>query len=536
MRRALIAAAACAALALTGTASGAPGLATPAVRPAALPASWTVVDQGARGGVTWGGPPVDGVGAVYLPAKPANGRLRVAYVLGGGADAPALAHELGIAGSGDQLAWQRTTPPFAVVVTTLDGTRALAEAMQFAQAALPLSRVAAGRAVVGLGAQAPLALHALLQPQLDLGTGIAIGGRIPSSLNTAVARAAPVLHARRDRIDVATPLADASAMAGARAFLHTLTSQGLAYRATFPVGPNTAPLWRHELLDGLGYAFATEVAERASRAATAVAPAGWTRIAVGPDGGTIWQGVIPDLAEPGHPRASLVYLPPNVRSALRYPALYLLHGIRGSPYSFVGGLRLAAVADGLIHAGRLRPFIAVMPPAGLSPQFDGEWTGPWARYVVQDVLPWADRHLPLAPLSSARALAGYSAGGYGSLDIALRNPGLFGTLESWSGYYTAPTDGSLTGATPAQRLANDPVALLPPQAAALRAAHLRVFLSVGRRERKTLQASRGFALELSALRLDHVLHVTSGGHRGRTWRTILPLGLLYAFGSSPSAR
>jgi len=44
-------------------------------------------------------------------------------------------------------------------------------------------------------------------------------------------------------------------------------------------------------------------------------------------------------------------------------------------------------------------------------------------------------------------LAGFSAGAYGSLDIGLRHPGLFGTLESWSGYFRAPHDGSLAGAT-----------------------------------------------------------------------------------------
>ena len=132
-------------------------------------------------------------------------------------------------------------------------------------------------------------------------------------------------------------------------------------------------------------------------------------------------------------------------------------------------MRFAAVADGLIHARRVRPFIAVLPPAGRSPQFDGEWTGPWERYVVQDVVPWSDRHLPLAAARRARTLAGFSAGGYGSVDIGLRHPGLFGTLESWSGYFKSPKDGSLAHATAAERMAHDPQALLPAGAAELRA-------------------------------------------------------------------
>jgi enterochelin esterase-like enzyme len=470
-------------------------------RPAALPASWTIADQGARGGVTYGGVPVDGVGAVYIPARVQPGqRLRVAYLIAGGHGDPGLARELGIAEIGDQLSWQRTTPPFAVVVTSGHGSLALARAMHFAGQALPLSRVAAGRVVVGFGVHAPAALQAVLQPRLRVGTGIAIGGRMSRRLIRRLERADRRLSTGRMRI----------------------------YRAASTGRANTVTLWRRQLLAALSYAFATPAVDRASQAAGDVAPLGWTRIATGPYGGTVWQGLVPNRADPGHARASLVYLPPGVRRSLRYPALYLLHGLRGSPYSFVGGLRLAAVADSLIHARRVRPFVAVMPPAGSTPRFDGEWTGTWERYVVQDIVPWADRHLPLAAARGARTLAGFSAGAYGSVDIALRHPALFGTVESWSGYFRAPRDGSLAHATRAERLAHDPLTLVSAEAAGLRAAHVRFFLSAGRRERRTLSAARAFALELSGLGLEHVLRVTGGGHHGRAWRAVLPVGLRYA--------
>jgi enterochelin esterase-like enzyme len=260
----------------------------------------------------------------------------------------------------------------------------------------------------------------------------------------------------------------------------------------------------------------------------AVAPRGWTLVATGPAGGTVWRGVIPDPAVPGTGRASLVYLPPGVRRGDRDPALYLLHGLRGSPYSYVGGLRLATVADGLIAARQVPPFVAVMPPAGATPAFDGEWTGPWESYVVDGVVPWADRHLPLAATASRRTIAGFSAGAYGAVDMALRHPGLFGTVESWSGYFTAPHDGSLAGAAAAERRAHDPTALLSAQAGDWRAAHVRVFVSAGRRERRVLAATRAFARALSAAGVDHLLHVGSGGHHGRAWRAVLPAGIRYA--------
>jgi enterochelin esterase-like enzyme len=296
------------------------------------------------------------------------------------------------------------------------------------------------------------------------------------------------------------------------------------YRPAIPAGASASPLSRHQLLEGLAFAFAPAAAPaaagRSSRAAVAIAPYGWVRIASGPYGGTVWQGVIPNRADPGHPRASLVYLPPQVRPQARYPGVYLLHGLRGSPYSFVGGLRLGAVADSLIHARRVRPFVAVLPPAGNRRDSPGSWE----RYVVQDVVPWADHHLPL----TARARWPATRGGYGSIDIGLRHPGLFGPLESWSGYFKAPRDGSLAHATAAERTAHDPQALVRADAAALRAGHLRVFLSAGSSEPKTLRAARTFARELSGLNVDHVLRVTAGGHHGRTWRAVLPAGLVYA--------
>jgi enterochelin esterase-like enzyme len=465
---------------------------------AAPPASWTIADRGPRGGALYAGPAIDGVGALYLPAgTPPGLPLRVAYLLAGRGAAAVLARRLGIVAAGDQLSWQRTTPAFAVVVTSATGEHGLVRAMRFARRALAPGGVAAGPAVIGFGPAAQAAVRLAVQPRLSLGTGIAIGDRIPGGLIRAAQRA---VRAQRVRI----------------------------YRPAMPTAANALPLWRHALLEGLAFAFAPAAASRSSRAAEAVAPHGWVRIAVGPYGGTVWQGVIPHRADPGHPRTSLVYLPPGVEPHLRYPALYLLHGLRGSPYSFVGGLRLAAVADGLIHARRVRPFVAVLPPAGRSPQFDGEWTGPWERYVVQDVVPWADRHLPLAAAPRARTLAGFSAGAYGSIAIGLRHPGLFGTLESWSGYFTAPRDGSLANATAAERMVHDPQALLPADAAKLRAGHVRFFLSAGRREPKTLLAARGFARELAGLGLDHVLDVTEGGHHGRAWRAVLPTGLLYA--------
>jgi enterochelin esterase-like enzyme len=158
--------------------------------------------------------------------------------------------------------------------------------------------------------------------------------------------------------------------------------------------------------------------------------------------------------------------------------------------------------------------------------YDGEWAGPWERYVVDDVVPWAHRHLPIGTTAGAASIGGLSAGGYGALDIGLRHPGLFDTLESYSGYYRTPHDGPFTGAPPAVLAANDPTRLVHRGVA--RAAHLRIYLSAGEREHRLLARTRAYAGVLARAGIRHLVVVTPGGHTGKTWRDQLGVALRYA--------
>src|SRR5258708_22609568 len=103
---------------------------------------------------------------------------------------------------------------------------------------------------------------------------------------------------------------------------------------------------------------------------------------------------------------------------------------------------------------------AAVIPAVAGPVVDpnsGEWAGVWEDYLVDDVVPWVDAHLPTIATQSGRALEGLCAGGFGAVDIRLRHPRLFGTLRSWEGDF-APIfrDGPLLGATGEGLLARHP--------------------------------------------------------------------------------
>jgi enterochelin esterase-like enzyme len=269
---------------------------------------------------------------------------------------------------------------------------------------------------------------------------------------------------------------------------------------------------------------------RGADAAARIMPARFLRLMNGPHGGSMWAGVIPNTFVPEARRPSAVYLPPHVSPDRRYPLIILLHGFRGSPYGYAYGLRFAQIADDEIASHRVPPFVAIMPAAGTSVRYDGEWAGAWERFVIDDVLRWAARRLPVRGDPAGRAIGGDSAGGYGAVDITLRHPGVFGTAESWSGYFEPIADGPLTRASPAELRAHDPTLLVQSLGDRLRRLGTRFYLSAGTRDGGSLRATRAFAAALRRLGLPVRLVVRAGGHNGRFWRAQLPAALEYGLG------
>jgi enterochelin esterase-like enzyme len=257
---------------------------------------------------------------------------------------------------------------------------------------------------------------------------------------------------------------------------------------------------------------------------------GFSPAARGPAGGTVWEGRIPDTFVGWDRRPSAIYVPPGYEPSRRYPVVYLLHGMRGSPSSIFRGLRLATVADRLIAAGAA-PFIAVLPVAGPKVRPDsGEWAGVWEDYLVRDVVPWVDEHLPTIASARGRALEGLCAGGFGAVDMGLRHPGIFGTLGSWEGYF-APVfdDGPFVRAPRAVLLAHDPTVLVQRDALSLQRDGVRFYISAGGNHGRIQRSwTVAFAHELRTLELPHELWLLPRAEKGRFWRATLPSALAYA--------
>ena len=242
--------------------------------------------------------------------------------------------------------------------------------------------------------------------------------------------------------------------------------------------------------------------------------------------GTFPSGTAPRPLRPGY-----VYLPPGFSRQARYPVVYLLHGMPGDPSEYVGALGLAALADRLISTGRTPPFIAVAPAAGPTVHYNGEWAGPWEQYVVGDVVPWIDAHFPTLATRSGRTVAGLSAGGYGAMDIGLRSPLVFGSIESWSGYFHPLRDGPFRHATSRDLAGNDPALLVAEHAPSLRRLGTRFFVGSGPSHSHwfTEQESLDFARELRRLGLRHTLLLEPT--RNQQYGLQLTAGLVWALAS-----
>jgi enterochelin esterase-like enzyme len=131
----------------------------------------------------------------------------------------------------------------------------------------------------------------------------------------------------------------------------------------------------------------------------------------------------------------LTYLPPGYAGATRrYPVIYLLHGNDQTSDSFLE-IGLQGALDRLIARHLIPPLIAVMIQGGPGAN---NWRDLGARryesYVLE-VQQLVDRALPTQATRGGRAIAGYSMGGYGAMNMALAHPERFAAVESWLGFF-----------------------------------------------------------------------------------------------------
>ena len=127
-----------------------------------------------------------------------------------------------------------------------------------------------------------------------------------------------------------------------------------------------------------------------------------------------------------------VYLPPDYdTSTKRYPVVYFLPGF--------GDRSMDTSSDAitaLIQKGTIQEMIIVVAPGdnrlGGSFYVNSPVTGNWEDFIVQEVVGYVDNHYRTIARVESRGISGHSMGGFGSLNIAMLHPDLFGAVYSLS--------------------------------------------------------------------------------------------------------
>jgi S-formylglutathione hydrolase FrmB len=193
-----------------------------------------------------------------------------------------------------------------------------------------------------------------------------------------------------------------------------------------------------------------------------VLPSGVTRLS-GPD--TIapagLRGTVSVLEIRGpsdqRPHPVWVWRPPG-RDAATIPVLYFLHGYPGAASDpFTAGL--ARTLNGLLQQG-YPPFVVASVDGNGERHQDTEWADAagGSDLVMDRVVDAAIPAVEGTHMRDAahRAIAGFSMGGYGAVNIAMQNPGVFGQVVSIAGYFVVNDLSGMFGDRPALVARNAP--------------------------------------------------------------------------------
>ena len=222
------------------------------------------------------------------------------------------------------------------------------------------------------------------------------------------------------------------------------------------------------------------------------------------------------LAAPGQSGLRDVWVyRPDVPDSSSLPVVYFLHGVPGSAAD-VFNAGLAPVLDREIAAGAA-PFVVAAPDGNGTRHDDTEWANAAdgsdqiESFVTKVVIPTVEGDHPRD--QAQRAIAGFSMGGYGAMNIALRHRDLFGQVAAIAGYFHIDDPAHMFGRDAAVESANRPFDHVD------RAAGLRILLIDGDHDTEPVVAgeTQRFASALAGKGVAAEVDIVPGGHN---WRMV----------------
>lgn len=212
-------------------------------------------------------------------------------------------------------------------------------------------------------------------------------------------------------------------------------------------------------------------------------------------------------------RRVTVYTPPGYDapgSEARLPVLYLFHGANADESAWIRLGRANLILDNLNAAGKIKPFIVVMPFGyGVDPNGgpQAENTTRFAKDLIEDVIPYIQSRYRASTDRTKRAIVGLSMGGGEALTIGLNHLDLF----SHVGGFSAAIGQSAGFPKTFAGLIADPDANKK----------LRLLWVGCGTEDSLLAPNKGFSEFLTANNVKHTFKQSGGAHTWMVWRRYL---------------
>ncbi len=129
-----------------------------------------------------------------------------------------------------------------------------------------------------------------------------------------------------------------------------------------------------------------------------------------------------------------VYLPAGYESSQRsYPVVYLLHGFSDDETGWIQYGEAGEIADKGIAEGAFPSSVIIMPDGKVSWYFNSaDGKDKWEDMFIKELIPFVEKEYRIRAKKEFRAIAGLSMGGYGALELSMRNPDIFSTCVALS--------------------------------------------------------------------------------------------------------
>jgi S-formylglutathione hydrolase FrmB len=226
-----------------------------------------------------------------------------------------------------------------------------------------------------------------------------------------------------------------------------------------------------------------------------------------------------------------VMLPPDYDAATaghslrRYPVIYLLHGLGDNEQTLFKGGGWDLIQD-LRQKGQVSDFLLVAPEGRRTFYINSaDGRVHYSDFFVREFIPYIESHYSIRRERSARAISGFSMGGYGALRFAFAHPELFSSVSAQSAALIAEpprqAESGLLGTVFGNPIdvphwnQNSPFVLAKRNRAQIRASGLSIYFNCGSKDEFGFdQGAEELHRQLQAEDIRHEYHLYPGNHGG----------------------